>query len=595
MLLREAQMKFSLRTKISIAAIIPVLAYLTIVSTQLSENYKKIRIASNISNNALVFDAASTLIHELQKERGISVGFLNKGISQDALMKQTAKTSEKALEFEKAVTSSGYKSSLVTNVTEILGRLPAFRKQVESQTTTGPDAFKFFTGVVGACFALEKESINIEDTDGLLSRSRSLLVLETSKEEAGQLRATMTGIIASNKSLTDGQVEKITGYVGSVSAHLNSPSTVFLDSTKKGIADFNTSKEWLSVKQTAISVIRSANEGSFGLSATDFFSTITKAIDSIADLISNEKNALNIKVHSTYDRAFREGVILAGISLGLLVGIFILLSFIISGITRPIYATINSLNQSSEDVGMAAAQLKTTSDLIATASTEGAASLEETVASLEELSSMVKINATNSESASQLSIESQKSAEEGERQILQLIAAINEMAGSSEKIQDIVSVIDDVAFQTNLLALNAAVEAARAGEQGRGFAVVADAVRSLAQRSSEQAKSISTLINENTSKVSYSSAAAKKSEQALSNIVSSVKKMAILNTEISGASKEQSVGLGQITEAMNQLDQAIQMNAGSAEESAASAQALSNEAQSLKNQVSQLGKIISGA
>lgn len=587
-------MKLSLRAKISVAAIIPVLAYVAMACVQLNESYQKLRIANTISNNARVFFATSKLIHELQKERGMSVGFLNKGIPQEALTMQAAKTSDKIKDFEKAISSSGYQSPLVRNIAEILEKIPAFRKQVETQNTAAPDAFKFFTNAVSACFALERESINIEDTEGILSRSRSLLVLETSKEEAGQLRATMTGIIASNKSLEDTQIDKITGYIGGVSAHLNSPSTVFLDLTKKGIADFNMSPEWLSVKKTAVSVIRLSNQGNFGLSTTDFFSTITKSIDAIADLISNENNALNERVQSVYTQTFSKGVILAGISVGLLIGIFVLVTLIINGITRPINATITSLNQSSEDVGTASTQLKATSDLIATASTEAAASLEETVASLEELSSMVKINATNSEAAAQLSIESQKTAEDGEQQILQLISSINEMAGSSEKIQDIVSVIDDVAFQTNLLALNAAVEAARAGEQGRGFAVVAEAVRTLAQRSAEQAKNISNLINENTTKVTQSSATAKRSEDALNKIVASIKKMTSLNAEISGASKEQSVGLGQITEAMNQLDQATQMNAGSAEESAASAQQLSTEAQSLKNQVAGLRKIISG-
>lgn len=292
--------------------------------------------------------------------------------------------------------------------------------------------------------------------------------------------------------------------------------------------------------------------------------------------------------------ALYDGIALVGISLGLLISIVVLAGMIIRGIIRPIDSTISSLTDSSNDVDKASFQVKSTSDLIASASSQAAASLEETVASLEELTSMVKINSTNSDAASELSVFSQKTAEEGEQEILQLISAINDMAGSSQKIQDIVSVIDDVAFQTNLLALNAAVEAARAGEQGKGFAVVADAVRSLAQRSSEQAKNISTLINENTAKVEKSSAIAKKSEDVLRNIVSSIKKMAALNAEISSASKEQSIGLVQISSALNQLDQATQTNAGSAEESAESAQKLSVESQNLKTQVAQLNDLISG-
>ena len=128
--------------------------------------------------------------------------------------------------------------------------------------------------------------------------------------------------------------------------------------------------------------------------------------------------------------------------------------------------------------------------------TETASSLEETVASLEELSSMISLNTENSKKVHTVSESTKHIAEAGEKNILSLTKAMEEIKSDSKKMEDIVNVIDDISFQTNLLALNAAVEAARAGEQGKGFAVVADAVRSLAQSSSTSAKEISLMIRE---------------------------------------------------------------------------------------------------
>jgi methyl-accepting chemotaxis protein len=171
---------------------------------------------------------------------------------------------------------------------------------------------------------------------------------------------------------------------------------------------------------------------------------------------------------------------------------------------------------------------------------------------------------------------------------------MSEISNSSRKIEEILNVIDDIAFQTNLLALNAAVEAARAGEQGRGFAVVAEAVRNLAQKSGAAAKDISSLIKENVAKSKQGVGIANSSEQVFKNILDSVKKVSDLSTEIASGSREQAVGIEQISKAMNQLDQAIQGNAASAEESAASSEEMSAQAASLLKLVDELKAVVAG-
>ncbi|UYL07447.1 methyl-accepting chemotaxis protein [Bdellovibrio sp. SKB1291214] len=260
-----------------------------------------------------------------------------------------------------------------------------------------------------------------------------------------------------------------------------------------------------------------------------------------------------------------------------------------------------TLNRISDDIYGAASQtaaggahLASASVQLSAGSTEGAASLEETVASLEELSSMVKLNTSHAQEANGLSQNSKDAAEKGAREIEQLIYAMNEISSGSKQIEEIISVIDDIAFQTNLLALNAAVEAARAGEQGKGFAVVADAVRTLAQKSAESAKGITSLIKENVEKTEKGSVIASNSGTVLVEILNSVKKVADLNKEISTSSSEQANGIEQISKAMNQLDQATQSNAASSEEVAASSEEMSAQAQALNNLVGELQVLIHG-
>ncbi|MFM6928315.1 MAG: methyl-accepting chemotaxis protein [Bdellovibrio sp.] len=238
-------------------------------------------------------------------------------------------------------------------------------------------------------------------------------------------------------------------------------------------------------------------------------------------------------------------------------------------VSNSVGAIAENLSTAGGRVVDAVEQLTSAGNGLSQNATEAAASLEETVAALEEMSSMVKMNSDNAKQAASLAVSSRESAERGESEIKSLIVSMSEISQSSKKIEEIISVIDDIAFQTNLLALNAAVEAARAGEQGKGFAVVAEAVRALAHRSASSAKDIESLIKESVSQVEKGSKIADQSGEVLANIVTSIKKVSDLNNEISAASSEQTTGIQQISKAMNQLDQTSQSNAASAEEIAA--------------------------
>ena len=274
--------------------------------------------------------------------------------------------------------------------------------------------------------------------------------------------------------------------------------------------------------------------------------------------------------------------------------VFAALIWIAVRITKTVGSIADRLTTASNQVASSVEQLNEAGNSLSQSSTEAAASLEETVAALEEMTSMVQMNSDNAKQAAALSASSRESAEQGEKEIHNLITSMTQISESSKKIEEIIHVIDDIAFQTNLLALNAAVEAARAGEQGKGFAVVAEAVRTLAQRSAASAKDISSLIKDSVSQIEEGSATADKSGTALSNIVNSIKKVADLNNEIAAASAEQTTGIQQIGKAMNQLDQASQSNAASAEEIAATSGEINNLAVTAQNLTVELNDAVMG-
>lgn len=273
---------------------------------------------------------------------------------------------------------------------------------------------------------------------------------------------------------------------------------------------------------------------------------------------------------------------------------FLALIWIAAQVSKSVSGIAERLSNSSATVASSVEQLNEAGNSLSQSSTEAAASLEETVASLEELSSMVQMNSDNAKQAAALSLSSREAAEKGQSEIQSLITAMSTISKSSKKIEEIISVIDDIAFQTNLLALNASVEAARAGEQGKGFAVVAEAVRALAQRSAAAAKDINALIKESVSEVDQGSRIASHSGEVLNNIVNSVKKVSDLNTEIASASSEQTSGIQQISKAMNQLDQASQSNAASAEEISATSGEISTLAVDTQNMTIELSEVIHG-
>ncbi|MBL1265121.1 methyl-accepting chemotaxis protein [Methylomicrobium sp. RS1] len=246
-----------------------------------------------------------------------------------------------------------------------------------------------------------------------------------------------------------------------------------------------------------------------------------------------------------------------------------------------------TIREATDSIHTAAKEISAGNADLSHRTEQQAASLEETASSMEELASTVKQNAENAKQANQMALSAADVAVKGGGVVQQVVDTMHAINESSRKIVDIISVIDGIALQTNILALNAAVEAARAGEQGRGFAVVASEVRNLAQRSAAAAKEIKGLISDSVEKVEDGSQQVLEAGKTMDEIVSSVKRVTDIMSQIASASVEQSSGIEQVNTAVAQMDEATQQNAALVEQAAAAAESLEEQSLTLSETVNQ--------
>ncbi|MRS15418.1 HAMP domain-containing protein [Enterobacteriaceae bacterium RIT691] len=253
----------------------------------------------------------------------------------------------------------------------------------------------------------------------------------------------------------------------------------------------------------------------------------------------------------------------------------------ISEMRAALMNSVLRVRDASSQIDIGSRELTAGNNNLAQRTESTATSLEQTAASMEQITATVKQNADNAEQAHQMAKTVSDTADRGSEMVCYVIEKMRDISGSSNRIADILSVIDGIAFQTNILALNASVEAARAGEQGRGFAVVAGEVRNLASRSAEAAKEIRTLISDSQNQVSEGSELAQQAGETMDDIASEVMRMTTLMREIASASQEQSRGIEQVNIAVSQMDETAQQNAALVQQSSAATRSLEEQSREL--------------
>lgn len=258
----------------------------------------------------------------------------------------------------------------------------------------------------------------------------------------------------------------------------------------------------------------------------------------------------------------------------------------LGGMQAKLHQLINQVANSAESIVSASTEITLGNEDLSRRTEAQASSLEQTSASMEELTATVKHNADNAHQGNLMATSASQVAQRGGNVVERVVSTMHEIAESSGKVTQIITVIEGIAFQTNILALNAAVEAARAGEQGRGFAVVAGEVRTLAQRSANAAKEIKNLISESVERINVGSKLVDEAGTTMMEVVNAVKGVNSLMAEITLASSEQHTGIDQVNKAVVNMDEATQQNAALVEQSAAAADSLKQQAHILLEGIS---------
>lgn len=259
----------------------------------------------------------------------------------------------------------------------------------------------------------------------------------------------------------------------------------------------------------------------------------------------------------------------------------------VNGTVTNLKNMIVEIQEASDSISTAAKEIAAGNNDLSHRTEEQAASLEQTAASMQELTSTVQHNSDNAKHANDLALSASDIAGKGVHVVTQVVETMKSIHASSRKIEDIITVIDGIAFQTNILALNAAVEAARAGEQGRGFAVVAGEVRNLAQRAAAAAGEINGLINESVNQIDDGTRLVTHAGKTMADIVNSIRGVTAIMTEIASASVQQTSGIEQVNLAIGQMDDVTQQNAALVEQAAAAAESLEEQTQNLTATVGQ--------
>lgn len=334
-----------------------------------------------------------------------------------------------------------------------------------------------------------------------------------------------------------------------------------------------------------------SNQKAMILSQTKARDLVVNARTSIRQIASdNEKGMADAKDASDVNYAEIRNINIAVAVVGILVAIVIAF-FMVRQLMSLINSSVSSVSEGAEQVASASNQISSSSQQLAEGAQEQAASVEEITSSLTEIKATIEQNSENAREADMLGRDANDSAKMGYEHIQKLSTSMEEINDSSRKISNIIKTIDEIAFQTNLLALNAAVEAARAGEHGLGFAVVAEEVRNLARRSAEAAKDTASIIEKSIEDVGKGNQITEQTNKAFVEILDKVKKTGDIIGEIAIASKEQTTGINQLSEAMSQVDSVTQVIASNSEESAAASEEMSAQAVTMKGTIADLAAI----
>ncbi|ELY2507969.1 nitrate- and nitrite sensing domain-containing protein [Cronobacter sakazakii] len=624
--------RLSMKTKLAIALLPLLIALLWLAGAGMLSRIDTEQQMRNVEEVTRLAKSAGDVVHELQKERGLSAGYLGSRGAQFSreLTAQRARTDSALAAFNAAMKNTD-EESLKGSVGEAIrafrqrvSMLDDTRQQITALSVPAPQGVAFYTDTISTVLELVGRSTRLSHAGVIVNQMVVYYSLLSMKEQAGVERALLSGIFFADR-FADGQLARLSEVVGKQQAWLAASRQL---SDAEGVKRIDaalalpSATRALALRQIAFG---KAASGGFGVSPASWFTAQTQRIDTLRTL----ENAASAQLLATAGQLASDAR--AGWQRFLaitLLALIVAVSFAVvvaRSIHRQLHATLTAIdgmegdltrrldvlgsdelsalnrayNRAIEDIQRIVAEIKTGAVVLRHASAgiaagnqdlaqrtdEQAASLVETAASMEQITTVITQTADNAHEAERLTRLMEEEMQSASAVAHAARQSMADIQASSEQISRIVGSIDDISFQTNLLALNAAVEAARAGELGRGFAVVASEVRTLSQRCAREAGLIRELVANNMAKIGEGVEHVDASGKALDGAVANTARMRTFISDIARAAAEQSLGVSQVHEALNQLEQVTQQNAALVSEAATASQTLDNQSETMSQLV----------
>ena len=624
----------SLRKKFTLLIGGPTVALLALASFEAVSLKADASESSRFSALAELSKNSSQTLHELQKERGASAGYLgSRGGKFGSILAEQRKNADREISmlsdqlstFDKAPYQAHFKE-LLSSLEEGLTKLNGMRRSIDLLSVEVSEQVAFYSDINAMLLGISDVLGRYSPTGDIANTGTAFATFIQSKERAGLERASLSTAF-SKKKFAEGEYRSFTDLVNTQSVYLEVFAASATPQMQEALEEAHRDQAFDEVERMREMAIEASFTGDFEVDPEQWFSTITRKIGRLKQV---EDLLMSLVLESAEDRAayveFKGRSFFALVAVALLISL--LLGWMISrqvlasisharsialavndgyldtpvgavsndeigelvaalgNMQNQLHSIVTSTQSVSQHISSSAQSIHSSAASLSSRTIEQSSSLENTASSTEEISSTVRHNAERSSEAQSLAHAAHGHAKTGGQVVEEAVAAMNEITESSAEIADIISVIDDIAFQTNLLALNAAVEAARAGEQGRGFAVVATEVRTLAGRSAEAAREIKQLITRSVEKVESGGKLVGRSGETLKEIVASVSEVRTLMDAMATAGQEQAIGVEGINRSMVDMDGITQKNTLMVEEVSKTSETMKQQSEQLVEQLS---------